>query len=78
MKRIGLGQKGIQAMLDCANKKQGEFDMNKTEIIIEINKLIEKASDLEQKSKEYSEAIYHRAEKEAYINALNLIKEIGD
>ena len=79
MRTEELERKGIQAILDCQNrKKQGEYDMNKNEVLSEINKMIEKASDLEQKSKEYNEAIYHRAEKEAYVKTINLIKQMGD
>lgn len=79
MRTEELERKGIQAILDCQNrKKQGEYDMNKNEVLSEINKMIEKASDLEQKSKEYNEAIYHRAEKEAYVKTYDLIKQMGD
>lgn len=79
MRNEGLERKGIRAILDCQNKiRQGEYDMNKNEVLSEITKMIEKASDLEQKSKEYNEAIYHRAEKEAYVKTYDLIKQMGD
>ena len=79
MRNEELERKGIQTILDCQNKKkQGEYNMNKNEVLGEITKMIEKASDLEQKSKGYNEAIYHRAEKEAYVKTYDLIKQMGD